>query len=63
MHCKKEPSRCSETSLRQRETRLERYFFDAANRGISVLPVFGLVPWDKGLAGAFMWGIGDPFGK
>ena len=26
------------------------------------LPVLGLVPCVRGLAGAFAWGFGDPFG-
>ena len=27
-----------------------------------MMPVLGLVPCAQGLAGAFAWGVGDPFG-
>ena len=47
---------CHRRACRRKKKKIERYFF------VLKLTVLGLVPCARGLAGAFVWGIGDPFG-
>ena len=50
------PQGVSPQGVSPQEEEEERYFF------VPQLTVLGLVPCARGLAGAFVWGIGDPFG-